>query len=75
MSPRTLLRAAAALAGAAGLGCADREPVELAQAGETCFLKSETVDGLNKICFYTCPSGEAAITIPATSLCPISIHR
>ena len=42
---------------------------------ETCFSTSEKVDGLNKICFYSCPSGDAAITIGATALCPLSIKR
>ena len=34
-------------------------------AEETCFKKGETTDGLNKICYYRCPSGDAAITIKA----------
>ena len=42
---------------------------------ETCFSASETVDGLNKICFYDCVSGQAAITIKATQLCPLTIKR
>lgn len=42
---------------------------------ETCFSKSEKVDGMNKICFYSCTSGEAAITIKSTQLCPLSIKR
>lgn len=46
-----------------------------AQNGETCFFKGEKTDGLNKICFYDCASGEAAITIGAASLCPLSIER
>ena len=46
-----------------------------AQAKETCFLKSEKTDGMNKTCFYNCLSGEAAITIKSTSLCPLNIQR
>jgi hypothetical protein len=42
---------------------------------ETCFFQSERVDGMNKLCFYSCASGSAAITIGATSLCPLSIQR
>jgi hypothetical protein len=45
------------------------------QMSETCFSKGEKTDGMNKTCFYSCPSGEAAITISATSLCPLSIKR
>ena len=44
-------------------------------ATETCFSKGEKTDGMNKICFYSCPSGEAAITVSAVSLCPVSINR
>ena len=46
-----------------------------AQAKETCFLKGEKTDGMNKTCFYNCLSGEAAITIKSTSLCPLNIQR
>ena len=42
-----------------------------AQVRETCFLKGERTDGMNKICFYDCPSGDAAITVSAVSLCPL----
>ena len=47
----------------------------LAGATETCFSKGEKTDGMNKICFYSCVSGEAAITIDAIKLCPLSITR
>jgi len=40
-----------------------------------CFLKSEYVDGMNKICIYDCPSGSAAITVAGYQLCPLSIDR
>jgi hypothetical protein len=42
---------------------------------ETCFLESEQDAGMNKICFYSCVSGDAAITIKAVQLCPLSIKR
>lgn len=42
---------------------------------ELCLLDHESVDGLNKICFYSCVSGDAAITIKSTQLCPLSIKR
>jgi hypothetical protein len=44
-------------------------------AAETCFLKGEKESGQNKICYYDCVSGEAAITIKSTRLCPLSIKR
>ena len=50
-------------------------PLLVAQIQETCFSKGEKTDGMNKTCFYSCPSGEAAITISAASLCPLSIKR
>jgi hypothetical protein len=46
-----------------------------AMGGAFCFHTGEKVDGLNKICFYSCPSGEAAITIKSTAICPVSINR
>jgi hypothetical protein len=47
----------------------------LSAGTETCFSKGEKTEGLNKICYYNCPSGEAAITIKSTQLCPLSIKR
>jgi hypothetical protein len=46
-----------------------------AAGSELCFLDRETESGLNKICFYACISGDAAITIKGTQLCPLSIKR
>ena len=40
----------------------------------TCFSSGEVENGLNKICFYSCPSGTAAITVPVYSLCPLTIN-
>jgi len=42
---------------------------------ETCFYKGERVDGMNKICFYSCPSGGYAITVGAAQLCPINVQK
>jgi hypothetical protein len=48
----------------------------IAWAGtETCFSKGEKTDGMNKICYYDCPSGGAAITVKSYQLCPLSIKR
>jgi hypothetical protein len=44
-------------------------------ATELCFSKGEKTDGTNKICFYSCPSGEAAITVKSYQLCPLQIKR
>lgn len=53
-----------------------KEPQRLyTQVRETCFLTGEKTDGMNKICFYDCPSGAAATTVSAASLCPISIRK
>jgi hypothetical protein len=41
----------------------------------TCFFKREAVSGMNKICYYDCLGSEAAITISAVALCPLSIKR
>jgi hypothetical protein len=51
------------------------QPIRVAQARETCFKTGEKTDGMNKICYYRCNSGEAAITISSVSLCPLSIQR
>lgn len=42
---------------------------------ETCFSTGEKTSGMNKICYYNCVSGEAAITIKGTQLCPLTIKR
>lgn len=43
---------------------------------DTCFSKGESKpSGLNKVCFYTCASGDAAITVGAVQLCPLTINN
>ena len=42
---------------------------------EMCFLESENSSGLNKICYYSCPSGGAALTLDVYRLCPLSINK
>lgn len=44
-----------------------------ASQAQACFLKSDHVSGMNKICIYRCIDGDKAITISSTSLCPLSI--
>lgn len=44
-------------------------------AGSACFLSGERTAGMNKICYYDCVSGTKAVTIRATSLCPLSLYR
>ena len=51
------------------------KPAPVAEATETCFFEREAEAGMNKICYYSCPSGEAAITLRSTALCPLSLHR
>ncbi len=43
--------------------------------GIICFKTGERISGMNKICYYNCLGSEAAITIGATDLCPLSIER
>ena len=43
------------------------------QIAGTCFKKGESTSGMNKICYYRCISGDAAITIKSYKLCPLSI--
>ncbi len=45
------------------------------RAAVTCFKIGEKTSGMNKICYYNCLGSEAAITIPATQLCPLSIQQ
>ena len=42
-------------------------------AAGTCFKKGERISGMNKICTYSCISGDKAITIKSVKLCPLSI--
>jgi hypothetical protein len=42
---------------------------------ETCLFKSDEVSGLNRLCRYTCPSGDYSKTIKAVEICPLSIKR
>lgn len=46
-----------------------------ASAAATCYYKAERVSGMNKICLYSCTSGEAAYTVRSTDLCPLTINR
>jgi hypothetical protein len=41
----------------------------------TCFKTGEKTSGMNKICFYDCLGSEAAITVSAVELCPLSIKH
>lgn len=44
-------------------------------AAETCFFDREHTEGMNKLCFYKCVSGPAAITVSAVALCPLTLQR
>jgi len=41
----------------------------------SCFLQYSYVSGLNRICIYDCCGSQAAITIGAVELCPLTINR
>ena len=44
-------------------------------AANACFLSGEQTSGFNKICYHNCVGGIRAITIGATSLCPLSLSQ
>lgn len=50
----------------------DEKPVKVAAM---CFKTGEQQSGMTKICYYDCLGSPAAITIGATSLCPLTINR
>ena len=45
------------------------------QMAAVCFKTGERTSGMNKICYYDCMGSEAAITIGAVELCPLSINN
>ena len=47
---------------------------DIIEAAATCFKTGEQTSGMNKICYYDCLGSAKAITISATSLCPLSIR-
>jgi len=40
-----------------------------------CTKTGEQVSGMNKICYYNCAGSQAAITVGAAQLCPITINQ
>lgn len=42
-------------------------------SASTCFKKGERTSGMNKICTYSCVSGDKSITIKSHKLCPLTI--
>jgi hypothetical protein len=40
-----------------------------------CFKSGEQMSGMNKICYYRCPTGNAAITVQSYELCPLTIDQ
>lgn len=48
--------------------------VSMSAHATTAFFKYERVNGMNKICVYESVRGDVAITIRATSLCPLTIE-
>ena len=47
------------------------------QVAATCFKTGEQSPpaSMTKLCFYDCLGSPAAITIPSTSICPLTIPR
>jgi hypothetical protein len=67
-----------ALAASAGLTTApsqDLNSTGLVKVAVVCFFKHDYVSGMNKICVYDCLGSDAAITIGAVQLCPLTINR
>lgn len=58
--------------GSSAKNSAPHGPVQLAFL---CFLKGEQTSGLNKICLYDCPVGDAAINVKSWERCPLSINH
>lgn len=52
-----------------------RAPARGVQIALTCFASGEQASGMNKICYYNCLGSQAAITISAVALCPLTIER
>lgn len=51
--------------------------IEEAQAGppkETCFFDSAKVDGLTKICYYSCTCGTKALNLKSYEVCPVTAN-
>ena len=40
-----------------------------------CLYVGERTSGMNKICYYDCVSGQMAITISSTKLCPLTLKE
>lgn len=49
--------------------------METAQGSETGFLTGSSESGLNRICYYSAPSGTFAITIGTARICPVTYQR
>lgn len=54
--------------------CFSIAPATISANAATGYLKYDYVSGLNRICVYDVLGSEAAITIRASSLCPLSAN-
>lgn len=43
-----------------------------ASSGGTCYLQSDRISGFNKLCEYSCVSGNTVRTISSTQICPLT---
>lgn len=50
-------------------------PSDPIQAAHLCRNTGEQASGTNRICYYQCPGSGAAITVPISSFCPVSINQ
>jgi hypothetical protein len=48
---------------------------QLAFGQSMCFKSGEQVSGMNKICYYRCPTGTVAINVASYQLCPLTVNN
>lgn len=56
-------------------GASPKQELAPKQLAATCFKTGERTSGMNKICYYDCLGSQAAITVGAAELCPLSIRN
>jgi len=75
---RVFLAVAIAFSGVAAAAPTKHEsPAQPLKVATMCFKSGENAPpgSMTKVCFYDCLGSQVAITIPSTSLCPLSINR
>lgn len=75
LSGAQLSKIGAAMSGASASMSAAMPSAVGTPSATTCFFKSESTSGFNKICVYDCLGSAYATTISATSLCPLTLSH